>query len=201
MQNSDIPAKSLFGGLRLLFSHLSPHRRIQFFGVCLLMLGGALAEMAMLGSLVPFLTVITDPGQATTNARIVDTLTKLGLSNGGQQFGLLALLFAATAILAGCIRTWLAWSSQNFIFKLGYDLSTDVYRKSLYQPLSYHIGNNSSELVSGVYKVQRVVNGVLLPLMQALTGIVISVFILAALIAIEARTTFLCWLASLFFTI
>ena len=101
------------------------------------------------------------------------------------------LLFATAAISAGAVRLLVTWANQKLVFQLYYDLSMEVYRRTLYQPYSYHVGKNTSELIAATRKVGDVIMGMLLPLMEALIGLIVSAFILGALIALDARAALL----------
>jgi ABC-type multidrug transport system fused ATPase/permease subunit len=99
-------------------------------------------------------------------------------------------LFACAAIFGGAVRLALIRANHKFMSRLGHDLSVEVYRRTLHQPYSYHVARNTSEIIAGVGKVQNVIFGVLSPVLQILSAAVIGLFILAALVAIDAKTAF-----------
>lgn len=152
------------------------------------MLLGALAELMTLGAVLPFLAIMADPGKALDYPLLGRALGMLGLSAPSDLLLPATIVFATIALCAGGLRLLLVWSSQKFVYRLGYDLGVEVYRRTLYQPYSYHATKNTSELIAGINKVQMIIAGMLLPLMQALTGALISLFILAALILIDTTT-------------
>ncbi|MDH3196353.1 MAG: hypothetical protein OEL78_08575, partial [Hyphomicrobiales bacterium] len=174
-------------GFRRLYGHFSARRRRQLFLVMALMLVGAIAELATLGAVLPFLALIAEPGRAAAYPVLQSLFGALGWSNPDNILIPATLLFAAIALGAGAIRVLLAWVSQKFVFRLGYDFSVEVYRRTLFQPYSYHVSKNTSELIAGINKVQMVIFNMLLPLMLGVIAVVISAFILAALIAIDAK--------------
>jgi ABC-type multidrug transport system fused ATPase/permease subunit len=100
------------------------------------------------------------------------------------------LLFASATLFAGAMRLALVRVSHKFMSRLGHDLSVEVYRGTLYQPYSYHVAHNTSEIIAGIAKVQNVVFSVLSPLLQILTAVVIGLFIFTALVVVDARTAF-----------
>ena len=185
MSDSRKSAESLLKGLKRLYGHFSARRRLQLVFLAASMLVGAVAELATLGAILPFLALIVDPARAASYPILQTLFGALGWTDPDQILIPATLLFAAIALGAGAIRVLLAWGSQKFVFRLGYDLGAEVYRRVLYQPYSYHVTKNTSEIIAGMNKVQIVTGGVLLPLMQAAIGTVISLFIFAALIAID----------------
>jgi ATP-binding cassette, subfamily B, bacterial PglK len=153
--------------------------------VLALMLAGALAEVAALGAVLPFLALIADPGRAEAFPLLQRLFAAFGWRDPGDILLPAALLFAAMALGAGAVRLALAWASQKFVYRLGHDLGTEIYRRILHQPYAYHVTKNTSELIAAINKVQIVSWGVLTQLMQAATGAVIAAFIVLALIVID----------------
>ena len=178
-------------GLRRLYRYFSRRRRVQLALLGGLMLVGAVAELVTIGAVLPFLALIADPAHASTMPLLRGLFALFGWRAGSDVLVPAALLFAAVALTAGAIRLLLTWAGQKFVYRLGHDLGVEVYRRTLYQPYAYHIARNSSVLIADINKVQLVVGGMLMPLMQAATALVISCFILAGLIAIDARTALL----------
>ena len=153
MSETRNPAESLLNGLKRLYGHFSARRRWQLVFVMALMLVGAFAELATLGAVLPFLALIVDPGRAAAFPMLQALFGALGWTDSEQILIPVTLLFAAIALGAGAIRLLLAWVSQKYVFRLGYDLGVEVYRRTLYQPYSYHVTKNTSEIIAGINKV------------------------------------------------
>ena len=150
-----------------------------------------LAELLTLGAVLPFLALLADPGKASSYRNLQGLFSKLGWTQPDQILLPATMLFAATAISAGAVRLFVFWANQRFVFQLYYDLSIEVYRRTLYQPYSYHVGKNTSELISANRKVQHVIMSMILPLMEALIGLIVSAFIVGALVTLDARVALL----------
>jgi ABC-type multidrug transport system fused ATPase/permease subunit len=179
-------AASLSGLLARLWGDLPPHRRRQFVMILGLMVASAVAEVASLGAVLPFLAVLAAPDRAFNNPLVAHAAQIFGLTRPGQLLLPLTVIFAVVALLAGAIRMLLLWVSTRFTFAAGADLSIEVYRRTLYQPYHVHIGRNSSEVISGITnKVGGTVLGVLLPLMTLTSSAMLLVAIPLALIAID----------------
>jgi ABC-type multidrug transport system fused ATPase/permease subunit len=171
-----------------LYHLLSPVRRRELLWLLFLMLLGGLAELAAIGSVVPFLSLLAgQPGQAPF-AWLSDVFAALGASDRGEQLIAASLLFMAAALVAGAFRLQLAWSTQNFVLSLGHELAVEIQRRTLAQPYSYHVSRNSSEIIASLDKVRMLVFGVLLQLMRAVTAGLIAIFIVAALVRIDPFT-------------
>src|SRR5688500_9133985 len=181
-------ARGLGADLRQLYRFMSPARRRNFLAVLALMLLGAVAELAAIGAVVPFLSLLAGQGEQPHLPWISGLLEALGAHGREQQLVAASLLFMAAAVIAGALRLQLAWSTQKFVLSLGHELAVEIQRRTLAQPYAYHVSRNSSEIIASLEKVQVLVMQVLLQLMQAVTAAFIALFIIAALVRIDPFT-------------
>jgi len=178
MERSPQPAAPLWQSLRKLIGLMTRRRKLQLVALIGLMLIGALAEMATLGAVLPFLALLAGahagafPLPGMSISLTVETAS---------------LLFAAVALSAAGVRIFVLWSGFRFTYGLGADLGSEVYRRTLYQPYSWHVGRNSSEILSGISKVNEVVTGIINPMMQGGVAALVSAGIAVMLLAIDAR--------------
>ena len=178
----------LWGGLRELYAGLSPARRRQFYFVLALMILGAVAELATIGAVLPFLALLADPQRIDQIPSVAAAFDIVGAVTAPQRLLAATTLFVVLAIVAGGARLQLAWSSQKFIFDAGHDIAVDIQRRILFQPYTFHIGQNTSSLIAALDKVGVLVFYVLLQLMQAAIAVILSIFIVAALIWVDPFT-------------
>jgi len=79
----------------------------------------------------------------------------------------------------------LLWGSTRLSYASGAEVSTDVYRRTLYQPYQTHVARNSSVVISGITtKVDEAVY-VLFLLLTLISSTLSGVAIVLALIAID----------------
>lgn len=177
-----------WAGLLNLYQTLTPQRRRQFHFVLALMLAGAIAELATIGAVLPFLSLLADPQRINRLPWVATAFEWVGATTGSQRLIAAALLFGLLAIATAAIRLQLSWSSQAFVFRLGHELALNIQRRILFQPYTFHINQNTSTLIASLEKVGTLVFYVLLQLMQAGIAVIISLFIIAALIAVDPFT-------------
>lgn len=160
-----------------LFKHLSKTRRWQLVGLGGLTLLTAMAEMATLGAVIPFLGVLSSAESASRQI--------LGF---GCAFTMVeASVFMATiAVLTTALRILLLRQSNRLTFAIGADIGNEVYRRVLYQPYHYHTSHNTSEVIAGVNKANQLVQQVINPFMQGLTSLILAAGIFVALLTIDA---------------
>lgn len=178
---------TLTSSLVSLFSHLPRRRLWQLMGLLFLMFGSAFAEMATLGSVVPFLALLADPTVANKYPLLETVFSWFGAEDGNVLLSA-GLIFCVFTINAAMIRMFMMWSSMRFSYGLGADIGGEVYRSTLYQPYSWHVLQNSSEVLTGIDKVNSVVNGILTPLIQGIVAFAMVIGILVMLVIIDWQT-------------
>ena len=80
------------------------------------------------------------------------------------------------------VRLVLLWASNQFVYRLGHDLSLDLYAKTLNRPYSFHISHNTSEIIGGLGKTMSVVGGFINPLLSGVVAIILSLGIVSILV-------------------
>lgn len=182
-----VPEPTLSQSLRwLFFDFLSARRRWQILAVFVIMLLGGAAELFTLAAVLPLLSVLAGSGQAG-HSQIGNMLRTMSLDVSQLPLLVLAAIFCAAAVASAAVRILLAWSSQKLVFRIGYDLSVSLYSRVLHQPYEFHVRVNSSRIISDVAGIQRLLTGMILPLMQGVSSLVVSVFILAGLLLISTK--------------
>ncbi len=178
----------LWTGLKQVYAQMTRQRRRQFAAVLALMLAGGLAELATIGSVVPFLGLLSQPGATMALPWPVPMLGALGERIGVGAVTAAALVFAGFAVIAGLVRLLLTRATQDFIYRLGQELMLEAQRRILLQPYPFYMERNTSTLISSIEKVEIFVLALLLPLMQMLTAAVLAAFIVAALLVVDQVT-------------
>ena len=181
-------APGLTSELGTLYRFASPRHRRQLRAIVALMPVTAFAEMVAVAAIVPLIAVLTDVSDTAKTPWLPAFLEMLGATTRDQMLLASGGLFASAAILAAALRLLLSWSSQRFAFAIGHDLAQEIQRRVLHQPYSFHIARHSSVIISSLEKVEQLVFNVLLQLLQASSATILSLFIVAALFAIDARS-------------
>jgi ABC-type multidrug transport system fused ATPase/permease subunit len=172
--------------LRRLWHHLGARRRRQIVLIVAFMFFAAFAEVVSLGSVLPFVGILAAPEIVWKHRVVAQIARSMGIFSADGLVLPLTLVFVGAALIAGAIRVLLLWVSTRFTFAAGAGLSTEVYRRTLYQPYSVHLARSSSDVISGIAnKVGGTVLGVLLPALTLLSSIVLLLALMAALVAIN----------------
>ena len=168
-----------------LFKSMSPARRRQFFVLLGMMFAGAIAELATIASVVPFLALLADPERARDFPLAGKTLKIMGAETNREMLIAAAALFAGVAVVAALIRLQLVKSIHAFVFGFGHEVSVDIHRRVLSQPYIHHLQHDSTELLGALRKAEILIFDVVLQSLYCAIAIVLSLFIVGALIAID----------------
>lgn len=172
--------------LRRLWRHMSSWRQIQCALLILLMVFASIAEMVGIGAVVPFLAVYTAPEQVF-NHRLTRPLVDLtGAMSPDDLLLPLTAIFGVAALLAGIARIALLWGTVRLSFAIGADISISMYRRTLYQPYTLHVGRHSSEVISSIAtKANTTIYSTIQPMIMLLSSMIMLTLILVALLLID----------------
>jgi ABC-type multidrug transport system fused ATPase/permease subunit len=180
----------LAGDLRTIYRLLSVDRRRQLFLVAVLMPFTALAEMAMIAAIVPFVSLLTGGATGTSGGYLLGGLIRRIQDFAPQQpLTGAAVIFAAAVLITAALRLALTHSSQRFAFALGHDLSVELQRRILHQPYLFHIERHSSELLAALGKIDHLIYNLVLQSLQAASAALIGLFVVAVLGSIDPLST------------
>ena len=172
--------------LTRLWSHISKKRRTQIIILLILMIFASFAEILSIGSVLPFLAVLTSPNRIFQLPIARPVIQFLGLTSPNQLLLLLTIAFGMAAILSGAMRLLLLWANTRISFAIGADLSISIYRRTLYQPYSVHVARNSSEIINGIAgKASNVIGNTIVPSLTFISSIIMLVAILIALLSVD----------------
>ncbi len=172
--------------LKRLWQHISPRRRKQFMLLLILMILASFAEIISIGSILPFLGVLTAPTRIFEAPLAQPIIQALKITEPTQLLLPLTISFGLAALLAGAMRLILLWASTRLSFATGADLSISIYRRTLYQPYAIHCARNSSEVINGIStKANGAIYSVIVPTLTLISSTIMLVVILIALLSVE----------------
>ena len=174
--------------VKVLIGQLPPRRKRHLALLALLMLAGALAEIVSLGLIVPFLAFLIDPLQALEVPVVARILENFDLGDANNLRWKFTLLFGVAALVSGGVRLVLIVATARIAFGIGFEIGSEIYRQTMYQPYSVHISRSSSEVIGGLDKVEPLV-WILYGLLNAASALLVSVLILLTLIIISPAFT------------
>ena len=176
---------TLWHSLHVVYAWLSPRRRTHVALLFGLSLAGAMAELLTLGAILPFLALLADPTVIRNYSRVGQLFDVFGWTEPVQILTGMTVLFGVIVLCAAGIRLVLTWTSVRLTQAIGHELGLRIYERVLHQPYGYHVAKNSSEILSGVLKVDAIVAGILTPSMDVMIAGIMAASILAGLLIID----------------
>src|SRR5271170_2777284 len=104
------PSLGPWEGVWRLYLQLSRRRRLQLIGLFGLSVIGAIAELATIGAVLPFLALMADPTLAARYSLLRSVFTFLGWDSNESILLPATVLFVVMASAVGAVRTVLTWA-------------------------------------------------------------------------------------------
>lgn len=181
-----MPAISLLGSLRQLFSVL-PGRQRRLVGWMLgLQIIAAASEVLSLGAVIPFLGALANASQLMGQAAIQPWLQLFNIQTPQQLVVAMAVLFGGSFVLSNALRLLTIRMQYRFSAELGNTISAELYRRTLYQPYSFHTQHSSSQIIALSTADAANVSGGLIPsAFYFATNSLVVLAIIATLVALD----------------
>ena len=176
--------KEYIDNLKIIFNIISVRRKIQIYYFPLLVLVGAIAEIASIGAIFPFLTVLVDPEKITNNEIIRSTINIFGFDLEGDVPRKITLAFSVIVVVSSILRMALVYFTAKLNYGIGHEIGVAVFRVTLYRGYEYHVERNSSETIGALHKVDEVVWAIFM-LLNMISAIVMACGILLTLLFIN----------------
>ena len=150
------------------------------------MLASGLAELVSLGAVFPFLAVLSDPERLWQQPLVQSLTSRLGFNQASELVLPATFAFAVAAVLAALIRLMNLWLNGRLAAAVGFDLSCEAYRRTLYQPYGIHVQRNSAAVITTTTTQINLTVLALNSLLQLITSAVVAVGLLTGLLVIDA---------------
>jgi len=192
---------SILKTLVKLLKHVNIRRKIQFIYLILLTIISSFAEIMSIGSMYPFIKIITEPEKILMLNDYKHILKFLKIETNQDLIIFGCFIFAALAIFAGLIRVLLTYVNLRLAMAISSDVYLSVYSKILSQSYSYHISKSSNEIISTVINKVPSVSGAFTNCIQIFTSSVLLFSIITILLIVDIKVTsyailffFICYL-------
>lgn len=179
---------TLLSQILSLWLFFSPKRRHQFYFVLILIVVASIAEIVSIGAIIPFINLIEDKDNffEKRGSSIFAQLIPGSISSSEEFLTYISIAFCIAIVIAAILRLVLLRAIIYLSFTVGAEISSEIYRKTLYQPYQAQISRNTSEVISSVTsKSNAVIYGILLPLLNIISGLILMISILATLFYVD----------------
>ena len=167
----------MFKLIKKLFTLLTPGQRKRFYGLQILVILMAFAEIIGVVSIVPFMALVGDMNQLQQNTIIAQAYQLSGVSSESQFVFLLGLSVLALLLISSIISILTVWKISMFANKIGVEIADRLFSHYLKQDWLFHASGSSAQLTKKIaIETARVTHGVLVPLMQMNAKIILALF-------------------------
>lgn len=170
----------------------SKKRKIKILFLLILILLCSVMEAISISSVLIYLSVLADPSKLFYNQHVHKFIEYLKIGSPNELILPFTILFIILIFISVIARLVLL----VFQTKIGYAITTtfsaNMYIRTLYQSYVSLMTRNSSEIISGIEKSVNILNGLMNPLMNMISGglnilaIIVTLMIINFYVAISA---------------
>ena len=155
---------------------------LLFFGILL----KSTVEVIGVASITPFVSVMVNPAIVHTNVYLNSIYQYFEFKNTTSFLNYLGFLTLVLLLLTNILSATMEWMIIRFSKVMEYRLSTQLMTKYLSNTYAFFLENNSSKFGKNIIsEVQRCIDGVIFPLMVAISRTMTVLFIVSLLIVVE----------------
>jgi len=191
------PNRSNAAMFHFIWSLLSRRRRRQLVWLQLVSLLMAVSTLGGIAAIIPFFSVLADPGAVERNAFLRWMFETLGFTNLGNFLVFLGAGFIVMVTVSNAVNLLGSLALNRFALLLGRDFHVALYEEYLHRDYPFHLRSDSSTLTNNVINetarlVAGLVQGGLTLVANVLSGVLIvgSIVLLDPLLAIATATLF-----------
>jgi ABC-type multidrug transport system fused ATPase/permease subunit len=118
--------------------------------VIMLMICNSLFEMASIGAIIPFISILISPNLILNNDLFEKIKLIMPFLNNENILLFISSTFIIIVILSTVIKYSLLKFSTSLSVKIGCDISEDIYKRTLFQDYIVHISRNSTNIIDGI---------------------------------------------------
>jgi ATP-binding cassette, subfamily B, bacterial PglK len=168
---------------------LSTSERRQYILVSVLQIFSGLIDMVGVISIMPFLSVASNPALLQSNAILAATQNWTGYTDK-HFLVLLGVISIVVLIINQVVRLGSLWYGQIVVHKIWWALSRRMFRYYLNQNYLYHLQHSSTLLLEKLQvRINAAVAGVIQPIFLLFSSLFSSMFLVCMLVWAEPELT------------
>lgn len=161
---------------------------ILFFGILI----HGIIEISSIASILPFMSIVMDPTIINTNIFLSKLYNFFNFNSYNSFLVSLGLLVFILLFFSNAYAAFIFWWITRFVQFQSYRLSKKIFDNYLSQSYIFFLNRNSSELSKNVLtEVNRVIIGVIYPMLLAISKVAIVIFIAILLLYANPKLSIL----------
>ncbi len=170
---------------------LSPNELKRAGLLLIMILIMALLDMIGVASILPFITVLTNPDIIQTNSilnTIFNNTKAFGVETNEEFLFFLGILVFVVLVVSISFKALTTYAQLRFVQMRGYSIGKRLVEGYLRQPYSWFLGRNSAELGKNILsEADTVVGGFLKPLLDLIAKSLVTFSIIFLLIIVDPK--------------
>jgi ABC-type multidrug transport system fused ATPase/permease subunit len=175
---------------KILFLYNTRERKYLFL-ILLMSLVMALLDMIGVASIIPFITILTNPEIVETNfffKKLYEILKSYGVKNHQDFFFAIGLIVFVILVFSIIFKAITIFVQLRFIEVSNYKISKKLAEGYLHQPYSWYLNNHSAELGKSILlEVSNVVANGVYAMMELLTKAMVAVALIILIMIINLK--------------
>ena len=173
---------------RNVYSLLDKRQKKQFLILVFIFTLSSIFEVAGVGSLFPFLSIISNPETMINNEIIMKIKNIFNLQNINQLVGLMGFFSIVLFVVANILGLLNIWIMQRYGWSVQSKMASEMFKEHLYLPYNHFLNDNSSNMTKNIiYETELYLSGCLMPLLHIFAYGIITVFIICFLSIINFK--------------
>ena len=173
-------------GVKKLFALMDGNEKRRFYLLLPVVTVMALFQVIGIASVMPFLALVADPDIIQSDARLRWVYDTLGFQSTQGFLTFAGIGALVLLVISNALAALTEYLQLRFSWSLNHTLSVRILREYLAKPYVFFLNHNTSALATNILaEVRQTVRGFVLALVQLLSRTVVTLFILALLVAIN----------------
>lgn len=165
--------------------------RLQLAGMLAAVLLMAALETVGIASIMPFMALVANPNAIEKHRLLRQVYVMFKFENQTHFLIFVGIGSMVAMIISNAATAVTSWLISKVSWNQNYTLSTRLLARYLAQPYISYLNRNTASLAKNILnEVTTVTNGVLLPLMQVIARVLVTLCIVALLVAVDGRLAF-----------
>jgi ATP-binding cassette, subfamily B, bacterial PglK len=172
--------------IKKILTLLTSGERKRLYILLVVMIFSAVIEVAGIASILPFLSLITNPESIQTNEILNWLYTILDFESTNRFLIFTGIVVLGILIVSNSLMFLNKWGLARFSWMRNYTISRKLLKNYIYQPYIFFLNQNTSILTKNILsEVNITVTGIIIPLLEIISRGIVAIFILVMLIFVE----------------
>lgn len=176
------------GMIKKMWELLAPREKMEACGLLVLFLMMSVTEVVGIASLLPFMSVLSNPASVQTNKYLRWAYETFNFTDTTSFLFFIGVGVFIVLVVSNLIKAGTRWATLTVTQSWGESLGRRLFDIYLHQPYEFFLGRNSSDLSKNILaEVHAITSNILMAFLDMVTKLAISVVIIVFLAVIDIK--------------